>query len=152
MPPPPSSKLSPNSMHPPLPPSHLGHSPNSYRSSGQHPLIPMSMLAKGRSSPNNNNNGGNNNSNPIVSSSNSASSNSSSSVSSNSQLLSPILFSPLSASSAASEVAHYKRKLGQLTSGAGGPSEASEVPSANSTSVGSDSGKWTYSNTKFRTL
>ena len=129
---PPNSKLSPSSMHPPPPPPtghhQYGHSPNSlYNRTGlqshPNPLMPLTMMAKGQSSPNNSN----------VTSSNS-SSNSSSSGSSSNNLLSPVLFSPLSASSA--EASHYKRKLGLTT----GPSEASEVPS----SVGNESGMFFY--------
>ena len=88
------------------------------------PLMPLTMLAKGQSSPN-----------AAVSSSVNATSNTSST---SSNLLSPILFSPLSASSATD--AAYKRKLGLPT----GPNEASEVPNANTGSLGADSGKFYF--------
>ena len=138
--PPPTSKLSPTSMHPPAPPSHhhlQGHSPTSNglysrnpggQTVGQvhsNPLMPLTMMAKGQSSPNGGANG------PHSSSNN----NSSNSSSGSAGLLSPILFSPLSASSV-SDVA-YKRKLGLLA----GPNEASDVPNSN-TAGNSDSGRF----------
>lgn len=132
--PPPTSKLSPSSMHPPPPPNqHLqSHSPTSNgayarnatgQAVGQHsnPLMPLTMMAKGQSSPNT---GGN------ASSGN----NSSNSSSGSAGLLSPILFSPLSASSASDSA--YKRKLALLT----GPNEASEVPNNSNNAGNSDSG------------
>lgn len=134
--PPPTSKLSPSSMHPPPPPNqHLqSHSPpsngvysrnSSGQSVGQHsnPLMPLTMMAKGQSSPN-----------AGVNASASSGNNSSNSSSGSAGLLSPILFSPLSASSASDSA--YKRKLALLT----GPNEASEVPNNSNNAGNSDSG------------
>lgn len=122
-------------MHPPPPPNHhlQSHSPTSNglysrnvtgQPVGQHsnPLMPLTMMAKGQSSPNTGANA-------------SASGNNSSNSSSGSAgLLSPILFSPLSASSASDSA--YKRKLALLT----GPNEASEVPNNSNSAAHSDSG------------